>query len=93
MRRRWNAKRFGPMNVASIPDVCGVYKIMNRNRGAQYIGRSCRLGTRLEEHLRAGTIPDARYFAAYQTDGEKSSKTLERTLFRQYLPPYNEKEP
>jgi len=93
MRRRWNVKRFGPMNVACIPEVCGVYIIMNRNRKVQYIGRSCRLGTRLEEHLKAGTIPDARYFVAYQTDGEKSSKALERKLFRQYLPPYNEQEP
>jgi len=92
-RRRWNAKRFGPMNVARIPDVCGVYLIMNRNREVQYIGRSCRLGTRLEEHLRGGKIPDARYFAAYQTDGEKSSKALERKLFRRHLPSYNEQEP
>lgn len=93
VRRRWNAKRFGPMNVARIPDVCGTYMIMSRTGTVQYVGRSCRLGTRLEEHLRDGAIPDARYFAAYQTDGDKSSKAMERQLFRKYLPPYNEQEP
>jgi len=93
IKRRWNAKRLGPMNVASVPDVCGVYVILNRNGEVQYVGRSCELGTRLEKHLREGTIPDARHFAAYQTDGEKSSKVLERRLFRQHRPPYNKQEP
>jgi hypothetical protein len=93
IKRRWNAKRLGPMNVASVPDVCGAYVILNRNGEVQYVGRSCELGARLEKHLREGTIPDARYFAAYQTDGEKSSKALERRLFRQHRPPYNKQEP
>jgi excinuclease UvrABC nuclease subunit len=93
IRRRWNAKRLGPMNVASIPDVCGAYVILNRSKEAQYVGRSCELGTRLKKHLRDNTIPDARYFVAYQTDGENSSKALERKLFRQHLPPHNRQEP
>lgn len=93
IKRRWNTKRLGPMNVASIPDVCGAYKILNRDGEVQYVGRSCQLGTRLEQHLKAGEIPDARYFIAYQTDGEKSSKALERQLYRQHSPPYNKVDP
>jgi excinuclease UvrABC nuclease subunit len=93
IRRRWNVKRLGSENVARIPDVCGAYIILNRGGDVQYVGRSCQLGTRLEQHLKDGTVPDARFFTAYQTDGERSSKTLERRLFRQHLPPYNKQEP
>ena len=93
VKKRTNAKRFGPVNVGEAPDEPGVYVILDRNKQPQYVGSSERsLRERVQAHLREGDIPDSRYFRTYTTTPSRA-RALERRLFRKLNPPYNAVEP
>ena len=87
--RRFNSKRFGPQNVSELPQVKGVYLVLDRYGRVQYVGKSNNLQRRLMEHLNDGDIRDARHFTAYQTRTDGAATSLEKKLIRRHCPPYN----
>ena len=89
VKKRTNTKRFGPFNVSEICSCPGAYVILDRNRDPQYVGHSKDLERRLDDHLRQGDIPDARYFKTYRTRGTKEAQALERQLIRKLEPRHN----
>ena len=89
------AKPFSKKNLGTVPDQSGIYELLNRNGGVNYVGRAGagRLRERLEEHLNSGDIPGSSQFRYRPTTGTAEATKLEKQYIKKENPKHNIQKP
>jgi len=83
-----NRRRFCRSEVEKVPNIPGVYEILDSELNPLYVGKSNHLRDRLHDHL--GEFRGARYFRVRFTP-PKAAEMVENRLIKEKKPRYNER--
>jgi excinuclease UvrABC nuclease subunit len=88
MRKRVNRRKFCRSQIETIPNVPGVYEILDSEFNTIYVGKSNHVRDRLLDHL--GEFKGAKYFRA-RFMPPKAAEKVENKIIRKKKPKYNKR--
>jgi excinuclease UvrABC nuclease subunit len=85
-RKRMNKRPFTKKNIEEVPNVPGVYELLDADGDAVYVGKSNHLRDRLYDHL--GEFRNARFFRV-RFMPPKAAERVEDRIIREKKPKHN----
>ena len=85
-RKRMNKRPFNRKNIEDVPNIPGVYELLDADGDTAYVGKSNRLRDRLYDHL--GEFRDVRFFRV-RFMPPKAAEKVEDRIIREKKPKHN----